>query len=79
MLYVVYCHIEELEYADPSLAAKIRSHGALTEGPYAYKLTKTGYVLRATTKLSWALSAHKITAKHKPYDPKQTKLAPRAP
>ena len=51
MLYVVYCRIDELEQFRPDLVAKLRVYTDIEDGPYAYHLTSSGYVLRTTIEL----------------------------
>lgn len=48
MLYVVYCRIDELEQFRPDLVARLRENPDIEDGPFAYHLTKSGYVLRTT-------------------------------
>jgi len=71
MLYVVYCHIDELLTFEPKNASDLQKSRFMRQGPYSYKLGKTGYVTRIVTELEQYLLAHHISEKHKPYDPKQ--------
>jgi len=64
MLYVVYCTIDDLESFQPALAEKLRETADVEEGPYAYHLGKTGYVLRVAKELKAFLYEHNLVERY---------------
>jgi len=77
MLYVVYTEIDTLAQFRPKLAKRLRLETDVEEGPYAYHLTSSGYVLRATIELKDFMYKRGLIERHKAAtDPKQEKLLP---
>jgi hypothetical protein len=62
----VYCRLDELESFDPKLTQKLRKNNDLEEGPYAYHVSKTGYVVRVVRELRPFLYDHNMWDKHQP-------------
>jgi len=55
MIYVDYCHLEELEVFNPELAERVSSSRPtermpLITPPFVYALRQSGYVLRVAVK-----------------------------
>jgi len=64
MLYVVYCHIDELEVWEPEVAKELRQKKTTDRGPYHYHLGRSGYVKRIPIDLKQFLYNHSHTERY---------------
>ncbi len=72
MLYTQTCRIEEVEPFEPDIAKRLREEIEFEQGPYWYKMAKSGRVYRVLKEMKAEYKRGHIT--EKPKDPYQTKL-----
>lgn len=78
MLYTITCKIDELEFQNHRLAEKLKeSNGRYEEGPYVYRLAKSGRCYRVLKELEGEYKRGHWT--EKPKDPFQKKLLEKEP
>lgn len=67
MLYTQTCRIDELEPFEPDIAKRLREEIEFEDGPYWYKMAKSGRVYRCLKELKAEYKRGHITEKPKPY------------